>query len=147
MTKAKIFIVAVAALLVGQGQPGVTITAAQTGINGTALSPAATTSAINMQQEQVTNQLALNIVVTAGTSLVVQVSCQESTNGSVWNDIHFCDSANPSACVVDKRVYTLSNSTTIVSRWGIRQRYARCTLEDTGAGTGTAVVTAERSWQ
>lgn len=131
----------------------IAIPVAESGVNGENLSATPVSDAINMTAGKQTNQLALTVLVTPGTSTRVQVYCEESTDKVKWSQINFCDSASPSACTKDVRQYTLSGYTTvggtkaIASRWSIKRTWARCTLDDPDDGTGTVVLTGERTWQ
>jgi hypothetical protein len=122
-----------------------------TGVTAANLSATPTASTLNMEEGSSTNQLSLTLAVTPGTSLIVDVRCYESANGTTWDQISFCDTASPSACIPDVRRYTLASYAGAVkyipSRWAVTKKYARCSADDPADGTGTVTVTGTRSWQ
>lgn len=129
----------------------IAITATDTGINGGSMSATLVSNGINMTATRQTNQLALTLLVTPGSTTRVQVYCDESTDKAKWSQINTCDSAG--ACTLDKRTYTLSGYATvggtkaIASRWAPRRTWVRCTVDDPDDGTGTVILTGERTWQ
>lgn len=123
------------------------------GVAGEDLADTPMTDVINMEASSPTNQLSLLVAVTPGTTTVVDVRCYESVNGVVFAPVPLCDSASPSACVPDVRRFTLANFVAasgvyyLASRWPILKKYAKCSADDPNDGTGTVVITGERSWQ
>jgi hypothetical protein len=122
-----------------------------TGVTAASLSATPTTAAIDMEAVHPTNQLSLTLAVTPGTSLTVDVRCYESNNSTTWDQISFCDTASPSACIPDVRRFTLASYAGTVkylpSRWALTKKYARCSVDDPADGTGTVTITGTRSWQ
>lgn len=131
------------------------VTAVETDVNGANLSETPTSDAINMHDGgRVSNQLALELEVTPGTSLVVRVRCYEGALAAKLAPIALCDSAAPvSACKPDIREFTLADYPTeagkkrIVSRWSVKRKWVACSADDPADGTGTVVMTGTRSWQ
>jgi len=150
--KSIIFVLAILA-----ADPSVPLSIETTGVSGAALSGTPTTLPIDMEgavsgTARVSNQLALTLAVTPGSTTAIVVKCYESANNSTWAQIGLCDSVAPtSGCAPDARQFTLSSYTTvgsiktIASRWSVKQRYAKCSVY--GAGSGTVSVTGSRSWQ
>jgi hypothetical protein len=124
-----------------------------TGVSNASLSATPMTRSIDMELTAVTNQLALTLAITPGTSTAIIVKCYESSNNSTWAQIGLCDSATPtSACAPDAREFTLANYAStaggqkiIATRWDVKQRFAKCSAYD--AGTGKISITGSRSWQ
>lgn len=123
------------------------------GISSAAIASSPTSAAIDMRGDgYTTNQLSLSVVIWPGSTTVATVQCFESADGTNFDEITICDTASPSACIPDKRAYTLSGYTAnadsskrIASRWAIKKRYGKCKV--TGSGSGTLYVSAVRSWQ
>lgn len=109
------------------------------------------TDTINMEATRATNHLSLSIAVTPGTSLTVNVYCEESTDASVWSRVSLCDSLTPSTCKPEVRTYTLADYAgtikVISSRWPIAKKYARCAVDDPLDGDGTVTITGSRVWR
>jgi len=109
------------------------------------------TDTINMEQNRPTNQLSLSIAVTPGTSLTVNVYCEESVEGTTWDRISLCTSTTPSTCEPELRIYTLADYAgtvkVISSRWPITKKFARCAVDDPLDGSGTVTITGTRSWR
>ena len=130
-----------------------------TGVNGENLQDTPVTDAINMHLSPsgsgapvVTNQLALTLAVTPGTTTSITLLCSESETNTVasMSKINRCPSG---ACTPDVRTYTLTNYVTvsgvkyITARFDVRKKWVACTLDDAANGSGTVVVTGTRSWQ
>jgi len=123
------------------------LTASDTGLNAaTIASSAAVTSTIPMRAKGQFGgaqgwELALHGVVTAGTSAVCVVSCEESHDNSTWAFVHHCTDAAASTCVKQTLSYDISTTATVSVVLKTRAPYARCTFDDTADGDGTIVVT------
>lgn len=132
---------------------GVAITSSTFGISSAKVDASPTSAVIDMRGDgYATNQLSLSLVIWPGSTTAVTAQCFESPDGTYFDEITVCDTASPSACLPDKRTYTLSNYTAtsdaskrIASRWAITKRYVKCKV--TGSGTATLYVSAVRSWQ
>jgi len=123
-----------------------------TGVSNISVSTTPMTRPIDMELTTVTNQLALTLAVTPGSTTTILVKCFESGNNSTWAQIGFCDTLTPtSGCVPDARQFTLADYTAvgaqkiIASRWDPKQRYVKCSVY--GLGTGKISITGSRSWQ
>jgi hypothetical protein len=150
----RITLIALLALAADQSVP---LSLETTGISSAALSGTPTTNSIDMEAQvsgvaRVTNQLALTLAVTPGSTTAVVVKCYESSNNSTWGQVGLCDSKAPtSSCAPDARQFTLADYTTvgtlklITTRWSFKQRFAKCSAY--GAGTGSVSITGSRSWQ
>lgn len=107
--------------------------------------------AVNMEASTATNQLSLTLAVTPGTSLTVDVYCEESVAGTTWSRISLCSSVTPSICQPELRGYTLADYDgtvkAISSRWPITKKFARCAVDDALDGDGTVTITGTRSWR
>lgn len=151
-------------LALAQSSVSVPIAVDLTGVNGENLQDTPVTDAINMHLNPSgggapvpTNQLALTLAVTPGTTTSITVFCSEADSTGVtapavntFAKISRCPSG---ACTPDVRTFTLSDFTTvsgvkyITARFHVTKKWAACTLDDAANGTGTVVVTGTRSWQ
>ena len=138
------------------GEAVVPLLVATTGVDGESLSATPVTDAIDMLDNSASNQLAITLAVTSGTSTRVRLYCSEGESSTVASmaQINLCDAVAPvSSCAPDTREYTLSNYTAsggvryITARFGFKKRWASCTVDDPDNGTGTVVITGTRSWQ
>jgi hypothetical protein len=140
-------------LLLSAPQAAVSITSTVSGVAAADLADTPLTNSLNMEAGQITNQLSLTLAVTPGTSLIVDVRCYESQDGTNWGQISHCDSLATSTCVPDLRRYTLANYATvsgvkyIPTRWAITKKYTRCSVDDPADGDGTVTITGARRWQ
>ena len=133
----------------------VPVTTTHTGLSGDAIATAALSDPIDMEaQGKRTNQLALTVEVTPGTTTRIRVTCYESsskTNG--YAQVCFCNTTSPSTCKPDLREFTLSDYATVSGKkyikthWGIREQWAKCSVVDPDGGSGTVSVYGTRSWQ
>ncbi len=126
------------------------ITSAMTGVSATALSGVATSLPINMWSGFVAKDLTVRLKITPGNTATVTVKCYERPDTSTeFSQIPLCDSASPSSCKPDSRVFTLADYATdgggfkyIVSHWTVREMWQKCSAE--GSGTGTVTMTGTR---
>lgn len=134
--------------LLSAPQAVVPILAAESGVSAENLADTPVTDAINMEASQITNQLSLTLAVTPGTSLILDVSCYESQDGTNWDQISVCSSG---ACAPDVRRYTFSAYAGAVkylpTRWSITKKWVQCSTDDPADGTGTILITGARSWR
>jgi hypothetical protein len=135
-------------------RPSIAISSTVSGVAAEDLADTPVTDAINMEAGQVSNQLSLTLSITPGTSLLVDVSCAESSDGTNYGAIVLCDSDDPSACVPDTRRFTFSDFTAdasgdyqISTRWPVTKKWVKCTVDDPADGTGEITITGSRSWQ
>lgn len=139
--------------------PHVELTVTETGINGENLQDTPVTDAINMLASPAggssslrTNQLALTLNITPGTTATITVFCSESESSTV-NTMAKINRCPGGTCTPDVRTYTLSDFATvsgkkyITARWHVTKKYAACTLDDAANGSGTVIVTGTRSLQ
>ena len=130
-----------------------------TGINGENLQDTPVSDAINMHLNPtgggapvITNQLALTLAITPGTTTSVTLFCSESETSTV-NTMAKINRCPGGTCTPDVRTYTLSDYATVsgvkyvTARFHVTKKYAACTLDDAANGSGTVVVTGTRSWQ
>lgn len=146
--------VTLAALLIAAPVKSIHHSAASLGVSGADLADTPTTNAINMEEGSWMNQLSLEIAVTPGTSLVVDVRCYESYNGTDFGQIAICDTSPTSACIPDVRRFTLADWTAdgdgvkhLVSRWPTTKRFIRCSVDDPADGDGTVSIVAVRTFR
>lgn len=164
MRKSHVLLLALVGVLafarVSQAQPvtgtGVVLTVTDTGINGENLADTPVSDVIDMfGSGKATNQLGLTWKITPGTSATVTVGCSQSPDNvaTTFSPVPLCDTNSPSTCVPDVRSMTLASWATvsgvkpIETNWHITKRYVKCYIDDAANGTGTVVVTGNRSWQ
>lgn len=134
--------------------PAINLSLNDTQVGVKAISTLVSTKSMDMEATRPTNQLALTIEVTPGTSLKLRVTCSESSDSSKWHPIALCDSAQPtSTCAPDTREFTFADYPTvsgkkyILTRWSVRERFVKCGFVDPAGGSGTITVLGARSWQ
>jgi hypothetical protein len=122
------------------------ITATTSGLAAAALNGGSTTDTIEMKGMSLFTQATLMAAVTAGTSLVMTVTCESSVNGSDFFDVMACSSAGSGVynCYTWTPTYDLTANTSIVINLPSNYPYIRCTFTDPVAGTGTVTVTGFR---
>lgn len=115
----------------------------ETGLSADALSGGATSDTINMGEKFYGSTLDWHVTITAGTTADVQVTCEESMDGSTWVNIMGCTSATTSNCLIQKLNYSMAEATAFsVLIEKVRTQYMRCTFEDLAAGNGTISASA-----
>lgn len=145
MMKALVLLLAIAA-----PEPLTTITAALSGVSNENLNDTPVTDAIDMQSGASSNQLALTLAITPGSTASVTLYCSEGETNTVA-DMAKINRCPGGTCTPDVRTYTLSKYDTsggvkyITARFPVMKRWAACTV--TGTGTGTVTITGTRSWQ
>ena len=115
----------------------------ETGVAADALSGGVTSDTINIGEQWPGSTIDWQVVVVAGTTADVQVSCEESADGTTWVWIMGCTSASTSNCLVQTLNYSMAAATAfsvLVER--VRAQYIRCTFEDLAAGSGTVSASA-----
>jgi len=149
-----VFILSFLPLMAFAQDRAVVITVAVSGVSAENLADTPLMDALNMEAGKRTNQLALNLAVTPGTSLVVDVRCYESSDGTNYGQISLCDGASPSVCAPDIRGFTLADYTAdgsgvkhIATKWKAVKKYIKCSVDDPADGDGTVSITGSRSWQ
>lgn len=115
----------------------------ETGLSGDALSGGATSDTINMGEKWWGSTLDWQVTITAGTTTDVQVTCEESVDGSTWVWLMGCTSATTSNCLIQKLNYSMAEATgfsVLIEK--VRAQYIRCSFEDLAAGDGTISASA-----
>jgi hypothetical protein len=122
------------------------ITVADTGINGSALSGAPETLAIDVRGSTgIYTQTTLFADVTAGTSTSMTMTCNGSPDGVTYYNIMSClpGSAGAYTCSTWTPTYTLTTNTKIAINLPTNYGYIKCKF--TASGNGTVVVTGYKS--
>jgi len=109
------------------------------GINGEDLADTPVTDVISLYGPQGwATEVLLIWSVTPGDSEDVAVSCQESTDGTVWGWIPHCTDASPAVCTKGRATYEIDGAITV---WETlvkaRAPRLRCYLDDPADGTGS----------
>jgi len=125
--------------------PGKTLTAVQTGIGGVAaedLADTLTTDAIRTSASgsHVWTEVLFHGDLTAGSTTAIDVTCEESIDGTLYAPIGHCTDAADATCGAQNLSFGVADELS----WVVKPRapWLRCTLDDPADGTGTVIVTA-----
>lgn len=114
-----------------------------TGIDGGDLADTLVTSSIPLSFGLQRSEIEFVWEATAGTTLTVTVSCEESVDNTNWSWVDHCTDAAVSVCAKHTLGYAVdggvTDHTTVIKS---RAAYVRCTFDDTADGTGTVIVRA-----